>query len=106
MAPLVLAAIRIRDVFQSYLDRMQLFHPPSFAGENPKAAKLPKLGSYSMISIYCTLMLLGGVISFGGAFFLFWPFCFSKWIGVVTLATVLALIYFMLFTHDKKTQQD
>lgn len=94
---LILAALRIRDVLESYLEKIEEFHPKSFASGRPKNPKIPWLGSYSMISIYCALMLIGALFSFFGAFWKYWPFEFSKWFGVGALGAVLLIIYWCLF---------
>jgi hypothetical protein len=95
----VLAALRIRDVLESYLEQIEAFYEKSFASGRPKKPKIPWLGSYSMISIYCALMLIGAIFSFFGAFWKYWPFEFSKWFGVgVSIATLL-ILYWRLFRH-------
>lgn len=94
---LILAILRIRDVFESYLEKIEPFHPASFASGKPKNPKMPRLGSYSMISIYCTLIFVGAVFSFFGAYWKYWPFQTGRWIGVALLLIALAIIYFSLF---------
>lgn len=90
---LILAAYRIRDVFQSYLDKIEAFCPSSFAGGTPTNPKMPWLGNYSMISIYCALFLFGALFSVFAAFWKYWPFSFDVWIGVVIYLGVLAMIH-------------
>ncbi|MDP2620425.1 MAG: hypothetical protein Q8P46_09655 [Hyphomicrobiales bacterium] len=99
---LILAALRIRDVFHSYLDRIRQFRPDSFASGKPEDPKVPQLGDYSMITIYCALMAIGSVLSFVGALGFYWPFGFGRWIGIVALAAVLAALYLTLFKRRKK----
>jgi hypothetical protein len=94
---LILAVLRIRDVLESYLERLQAFDEASFASGRPKNPKMPWLGSYSMISIYCTLMLIGALFSFFGAFWKYWPFEFSKWFGVCALLVMFVILHFRLF---------
>lgn len=96
---LILAVLRIRDVLESYLEKIEEFYPKGFASGKPKNPKLPWLGSYSMISIYCTLMLIGAFFSFFGAFLKYWPFEAGVWIGVGILFFVLLVIYLVLFTR-------
>jgi len=101
---LILAAFRIRDVFHSYLERITQFRPESFASGKPANPKAPKLGDYSMIAIYCTLMGIGSVLSFVGAFGFFWPFgVHSQLIGVVVLFVILFVLYFSLFKRRCET---
>lgn len=94
---LVLAAIRIRDTFASYLEKIKEFHPPSFASGRPSDPKLPSLGDYSMISIYCSLMGVASLISFVGAFFIYWPFeQLNRWAGISVLTVILLVFFFWI----------
>ena len=99
---LILAALRIRDVFDSYLERIKQFCPDSFASGKPEDPKMQQLGDYSMIAIYCTLMGIGTVLSFVGAFGFYWPFCFSRWAGIIALVVLLGALYFKLIKRRKK----
>lgn len=94
---LVLSILRIRDVFESYLEKIERFCPSNFASGKSASPKMPWLGSYSMISIYCTLILFGAVFSFVGAFWQYWPFQASRWIGVAILLGALLAVYLILF---------
>lgn len=98
---LILAIVRIRDVFESYLEKVKSFSPSSFAGGRPAEPKIPWLGSYSMISIYSALILLAAIFSVFAAFWHYWPFSFSVWCGAATYVAVLAVIYALLFSRDK-----
>jgi len=99
---LILAALRIRDVFHSYLERIREFCPSCFASGKPLEAKVPQLGDYSMISIYCVLMGIGSILSFVGAFGFYWPFPSGKWIGIGMLVAMLLISYLTLFKRRKK----
>lgn len=101
---LILAALRIRDVFRSYLERIKQFHPESFASGKPEGPKVPQLGDYSMITIYCTLMAIGSVLSFAGALVFYWPFGFGKWIGILALIVVFGALYLALFKTRQKAE--
>ena len=94
---LILATIRIRDVFHSYLEKIKEFHPDSYASGKPKDPKAPMLGDYSMISIYSTLMGVAAFLSFYAAFVFYWPFIICYWVGVSVLFLVLLILYFVLF---------
>jgi hypothetical protein len=100
---LVLAVIRIRDAMQSYLEQIEKFHKESFASGKPKNPRMPKLGSYSMISIYSVLMLIASLLSFVGSFGFYWPASFhaSRWLGVIVLVLMFTVTYFRLFRKDK-----
>lgn len=99
---LILAALRIRDVFHSYFERIRQFHPDSFASGKPEDPKMPQLGDYSMIAIYCALMAIGSVLSFAGALGFYWPFNFGRWIGIAALVVVLGSFYLTLFKRRQK----
>lgn len=94
---LILVVYRIRDVLESYLERIEAFYPPSFAGGTPKNPRLPWLGSYSMITIFCTLMLLASTFSFIGAFWKYWPFAVCVGWGVAVLGLLLLGLYLLIF---------
>jgi hypothetical protein len=87
---LILAALRIRDALESYFEKIRPFHEESFASGKPKSPKLPLLGSYSMISIYCVLLLSASLLSFIGSFGFYWPASFHapRWLGVIILAAI------------------
>lgn len=99
---LILAALRIRDVFHSYLERIKQFRPDSFASGKPGDPKIPRLGDYSMITIYCALMAIGSVLSFAGALGFYWPFESGRWIGILVVILVLVILYFSLFKRRNK----
>jgi hypothetical protein len=99
---LILAILRVRDVFESYLEKIEKFCPSSFASGMPSKPKMPWLGSYSMISIYCTLIFVGAAFSFCGAFWKYWPFQITRWVGVAALLVGLLAVYIALFTRGKR----
>jgi len=94
---LICAILRIRDVFQSYLEKLKAFHPPAFASGRPQRPKVAWLGNYGMIFIYCALMVIAAVFSFIAAFWKYWPFDFSVCWGVAALIAVLAVIFLFVF---------
>jgi hypothetical protein len=98
---LILSILRIRDVFESYLEKIEQFCPANFASGHPTRPKMPWLGSYSMISIYCALILMGALFSFIAAFWKYWPLGISRCYGIVALVVVLATVYFTLFTRKR-----
>jgi hypothetical protein len=100
---LIFAALRIRDVLESYFEKLKDFYPEGFASGKPTKPKLPWLGSYSMIVIYSMLMLLGGLFSFIGAFWRYWPFEGYRVIGVIVLAVLLGLTYWLSLWLGKKS---
>lgn len=102
---LILIVYRIRDVLESYLERIETFHPPSFAGGTPKNPRLPWLGSYSMITIFCVLMLLAAMFSFIGAFWKYWPFEICAWWGIAALGLLLLGLYLLIFRQSSANDQ-
>lgn len=71
---LVLAILRVRDVFHSYLEKLKTFHPPSYVDGRPTSPKMGRLGDYSMVTVYALLMLIASLLSLLGAFKFYWPF--------------------------------
>ncbi|KQP48184.1 hypothetical protein ASF31_02270 [Brevundimonas sp. Leaf280] len=67
---LVLIAIRVRDVMRAYETPLSAYA----ASEWPKTGRgrVPFLGDYSMIGMYCTLILGGALLSFVAAWVLYW----------------------------------
>ena len=102
---LILIVYRIRDVLESYLERIEAFHPPSFAGGTPKKPRLPWLGSYSMMTTYCVLMLLAAIISLIGAFWKYWPLAICVWWGVAALGILLLSSYLLIFRRCSANDQ-
>jgi hypothetical protein len=94
---LALAIFRIRDVLESYLQKVREFREASYAAGHPTEPKLGKrFGGYSMVTLYASLMLTGSILSFAGAFFFYWPFYFSHWAGLGVLLLVLGGLFWFL----------
>lgn len=92
---LVCIAIRIRDVMADYLNRVRRFEGEWWTETEPS---LPWFRDYSMISMYSVLILTGAVLSFVGAFGLFWPSeLLPIWIGILILAGALIAIMTLAF---------
>ena len=92
---LVLAALRVRDVLRSYLEKAEEFHPTGFANGVPKKPMLRCVGENTMIRIYSALMLSAAVLSLTGALTEYWPSSWGAWPnlcwGVVLLLSLVAL---------------
>lgn len=101
---LIAAALRIRDVFHSYLEQLKKFHPDSFADGKPKEARVPRLKDYSMIGIYCVLMGFGSLLSFSGALAFYWPFGSGVWIGIVCSVAIVVAWSYTLFGYRKEDE--
>ena len=98
---LVLSIYRIRDVLESYLQKVKEFHEVSYASGRPDNPKLGRFGCYGMVSLYAALMLSGSLLSFAGAFFFYWPFCFSNWLGLTGLGVMLSGLFLFLIRKDR-----
>ncbi len=86
---LILIVYRIRDVLESYLERIETFHPPSFAGGTPQNPWLSWFGGSSMITIFSPLCrwppcFRPSALS-GWAGWKYWPFAICVWWDVATL---------------------
>lgn len=94
---LIFAAFRVRNVFEGYLEVLKAFHPPSFPPERPNNAIFPTLSRYSMIKMYCGLILIAAVASFVGAFGFYWPLP-NKWIvtGIVSLGLLMGALWVLI----------
>lgn len=79
-------AIRVRDVMADYLDRVRRFEGIWWTDRTPS---LPIFRDYSMISMYVVLILAGTVLSWAGAFALFWPAELSLWWGILLVVGAL-----------------
>lgn len=101
---LVLVAYRIRDVLQSYFEQIKAFHEPSYADGRPSKPILGRFGSYSMITVYCLLMFLAGSMSIVGAFFFYWPFSFSRWLGFL-ITIVMLIVMFWVFERIRQNKK-
>lgn len=102
-AALILASIRIRDVLESYFERLKAFDPESYASGRPSSPKLGRLRGYSMIGVYTSLMGIGAVLSFAGAFGWYWPFTFHRRWGLLVLLVVLGGVFYVLNQRDRST---
>lgn len=92
---LVCIAIRVRDVMADYLDRVRRFEGEWWSERTPS---LPIFKDYSMISMYSILIIAGAVLSWVGAFVLFWPSDqLSYWWGILSLAGALAVSVAMAY---------
>tara|TARA_B100000780_G_C21122099_1_gene454609 strand:- start:2984 stop:3487 length:504 start_codon:yes stop_codon:yes gene_type:complete len=93
---LIFALTRIRDVFQSYMEKVQAFYPDAYASGKPQEPKAPFLQGYSMITMYRLVMSIAALFSFGAAFMNYWPFDFEKCWGIAALLVFfLVILVFM-----------
>jgi len=97
---LILVTIRIRDVFHSYLEQIKAFRPDSYVTGKPRSPKVPGLGDYSMISIYCALMGVAALLSFSAAIFWYWPIKeLPLWVGWLLLFGILVALFDALISR-------
>lgn len=93
---LVCIAIRVRDVMADYLDRVRRFEGEWWSERPPS---LPLFKDYSMISMYSVLIIAGAVLSWLGAFVLFWPSDhLSPWWGVLSLVSAVGATLTMAYS--------
>jgi hypothetical protein len=92
---LAFSCFRIRDVMQSYLEKIEEFAPAYFVSGRPKNPFLRGLSDYSMISIYASLMFAAAIMSFTGALTAYWPFALHRCWGLVVLAVAFAICAFI-----------
>lgn len=85
---LIAIAYRIRNVMQSYLEKMREFRNCSFVDGKPQRSWLG--GNYGMIRIYCALMGVASAASFLGAFYM------NNELSAVYLILIalIAMVYF------------
>jgi hypothetical protein len=67
---LILIAIRVRDVMRAYETPLREY--AAGAWPDTSRGRVPFLGDYSMIGMYCTLILGGAILSFAAGWVLFW----------------------------------
>lgn len=91
---LILVMIRMRDVMESYLEKIKEFNLPSFAGGKPKKPALPQFLDYSMVSLFAAMAGITVVLSWLAEFYLFWPstWC-SVWYGVATTVVLVLSLF-------------
>lgn len=85
---LVLVAIRVRDVMRAYEEPLK-----TYAGDAWPDTSHGRFGDYSMIAMYCTLILGGALLSFIAAVRVFWlqtgfPLCWY-FLGLIGSAVLL-----------------
>lgn len=90
---LALSCFRIRDVIESYLEKIREFSPNNFSTGRPRRPTLHKFSKYSMISVYAGLMVVAAIMSFAAAFIFYWPFAEAyRWLSIfVFLLMLIAL---------------
>lgn len=95
---LVLIAIRVRDVMRAYETPLSAY--ADTAWPDTSRGRVPFLGNYSMIGMYCTLILGAAVFSFVAGVALFWKGAQQPThmgvIGAVLTAVVLFAGYRLL----------
>lgn len=90
---LVFSLIRIRDVFESYLEKLREFNPRSYSSGRPNRPKISWLGSYSTIIMYSILMGFAAIGSFIFAVYKYWPYneFHGCWVFAIILISIVLL---------------
>ena len=95
---LVLIAIRVRDVMRAYEAPLKTY--AGTAWPDTSRGRVPLLGDYSMIAMYCTLILGGALLSFIAAISIFWPRTGLPWwwyaLGLIGTVAFLIAGYVLL----------
>lgn len=95
---LVFIAIRVRDVMRAYEVPLKAYAGVAWPGTS--WGRVPFLGDYSMIGMYCTLILGGAILSFVAAFVLFWKGTQQPWpvaiFGCLAAAIIMLCGYVLL----------
>lgn len=101
---LALAILRVRDVFDTYLEKVREFNPGSFVHGRPAKPAARRLGAYSMVMVYAILMCSASVLSLVGAFAFYWPFATQRLpLGIVVTVGCLATFLSYLYGNWKRT---
>lgn len=102
---LVFAAMRIRDVLQSHLEKIEEFDPDWYVSGRPEQPMLHAFGSNSMITIYSVLMIMAALLSMAGAVIVHWPSAWGEWVrGFVSLSSLVALGATLYFLWPRKVK--
>ncbi|GAA0386966.1 hypothetical protein GCM10009093_12240 [Brevundimonas terrae] len=95
---LVLIAIRVRDVMRAYEASLKTY--AGTAWPDTTRGRVPLLGDYSMIAMYCTLILVGALLSFIAAIIIFWPQTNYPWcwyaLGLIVTVVCMIVGYVLL----------
>ncbi len=93
---LALICFRIRDVLESYLEKVEQFRVESYADGKPA---IPILGSFSesnsMIIKYTLLIVVAAFLSLIIACTYYWPYSLNAWLGGILILVVFSLITYI-----------
>ena len=95
---LIFALHRVRDIFQSYLEIIEAFHPSQKKQGKPKEAKLKFMKGYSMVTIYSVMMFSAAVSAMIVAFSFYWKFKISIYLGGGIVSLPLIYLIFLKLT--------
>jgi hypothetical protein len=101
---LVLVMFRLRDVMESYLEKIKQFAGDGFATGEPTSPSFPGMPqSYDMVRLFALMGLIAGVLSWVGCFYFFWSWSDCLRYGFLAATAVLLLAMFA-FTRRSKTR--
>ncbi|MEM9400663.1 MAG: hypothetical protein AAF984_10680 [Verrucomicrobiota bacterium] len=99
---LAMAMWGLRDVLESYFEKIRSFNPSTFASGIPESPKMAWLHNYSIIKIYAILMCAAALCSFFVGFWVYWPAdSVNVFWGIGVFLTALILIYFIAKVKPK-----
>jgi len=104
---LILAAYKIRDVFQSYLDKIKEFNPNSFVRGRPLNPRVRSYGKYGMLKMFSILMFTAFYISVAtGIYELVNTSCdpLCKLFAVFGVPLLLIAIIYAIFLNQSPNQ--
>jgi len=90
---LILVSLKIRDVFQSYLEWLEEFNSDTFVKGSPKSPTVKSLGKYTMLIYFMALMFFATFISFLGVIHTLR----EKDIWLLVIISLLEIIVLILF---------
>lgn len=104
----IFVMFRLRDVMQSYQEKIEEFYPDGYASGMPQKPMLSApFNSYSMVLIFAIMAGITVLLSWAAAFIIFWPknwIC--AWYGVgATLAAVLSLLCLIVLLKPKTSRE-
>lgn len=104
------SCLRIRDVMESYMEKIRAFSEKNYASGSPEKPKSSFLKDYSMIKIYIFLMCIAGLLSLVVALSAYYPFeivsefqqCIKILLSIVLYSISALYIWLLLFKPTAK----
>lgn len=95
---LIIAMIRVRDIFQSYLELIKNFTPAQILQGFPERPQMSLFKGYSMVMIYSSMMVSTAFSSLFIAFKFYWIDGFSIYYGfIIVFLPVFIILLIKIF---------